>query len=59
MNECNCGVKCTVNNCRHNNMECGCTLKTIEVTMGGNSNAHFCKSYEEKCNCGCKPDCCE
>ncbi len=60
--DCNCGVKCNVNNCVYNEDGCNCNKETIEVSLGDGepmSNGiqkHFCKSFISRDKCDCK-DC--
>lgn len=48
--ECLCGIKCNVDNCIHNNHQCGCTASRIEVgpTYAATVGDTVCRSFQDQ-----------
>lgn len=51
---CNCGVRCNVNDCVYNERGCNCNKEVIDVSLGdgemmpNGKQKHFCKSFISK-----------
>lgn len=52
--DCNCGVRCNVNDCVYNEHGCNCNKEVIDVSLGDGESMpnglqkHYCKSFISK-----------